>query len=863
MSNVIKPSLSNIGDLVSFGKKFSQNSLKRFITHLLLFSFLHQNLAFATNGVIELDFKDSQTPQRLHVMPRLSPLAEVSHVEIDTEKRQVSVCKVSPTQPLLLENRKDTSSVHPRAIKKHSILIPSDDIYNLPWDLSAEKLTLFLLAHTAWLSPLSEDSYKLDFKGSLLGGGGAQSTGGGGGHGGSDNRGHYSGVVNVYQGTIDCGGRHDYPSGSLGARYCNAQNLGSSGGGGFSVHNSSFSTTGLQNTKGGTGGSSGGSSSYDGGSQSLQIHKKGISHTGRGGVLYYDDFTGLCSPMMTNALNSAFQCRYDFLPKEYQEDPLDQKLIQALDPLIAESFYQGLAKVKKSKSHEKIYTQKYHERFLSPLFYLVRTELRSLLQEAWLANYAHPLMVKATKADVMAHLHARISQHLKTFWQIDLGANAGKQGREYTEKDQYPSMLNALKPYSTLFLEKGLEVFGNSNEQYHKDYPHRLVLNGKGVLSWLTRNGLVYPLFGEDRLVFNAFFPHDYVHNSNEVYGDDFFQWVIAQLYQGQEANDLRKVLLPVPHLIRETFKDIRVAPDFPSVEKASEAFITLIAAVGSGNEKAFLSALASFFGQEVPYGVIYDKVNYHHRMVRHMLPKDWRDDPNKGFTAFEAETKALAQWAMIAKALEEYDRHYQVYQTTPVSLEALVQLVEVIRSGALERMNAEEAYAFLQDFGCDPFALKTAQAMEGELMQVAFKGNPNDPMNLMGTEGIIGFGGSAGGKVNWNRIMGKNKAPVLQRQPDFKWNVKEPNVADKIVRHPKAGNVYRDPTQKIGNKEVWWSKDKGGKNAHGGEHYKLFERTSEGLQWIGDVDKTGKIMMKHKSDVGKLLLNKDLIGVK
>ena len=105
-----------------------------------------------------------------------------------------------------------------------------------------------------------------------------------------------------------------------------------------------------------------------------------------------------------------------------------------------------------------------------------------------------------------------------------------------------------------------------------------------------------------------------------------------------------------------------------------------------------------------------------------------------------------------------------------------------------------------------------------------------------------------------------KNAPPVLQRQPDFKWNVKEANVADKIGQHPKFGKICRDPTQKVGNKEVWWSKDTA---KHGESSYKLFEEKSDHFSWIGDVDISRKVILKHKSDIGKYIFKKEINWIK
>jgi hypothetical protein len=47
------------------------------------------------------------------------------------------------------------------------VILQKHNIINLLWDLEPEKLTLFILNHTAWLNPLGEDGYKLEFRGSL------------------------------------------------------------------------------------------------------------------------------------------------------------------------------------------------------------------------------------------------------------------------------------------------------------------------------------------------------------------------------------------------------------------------------------------------------------------------------------------------------------------------------------------------------------------------------------------------------------------------------------------------------------------------------------------------------------------------
>jgi hypothetical protein len=151
-------------------KLIRENPFKRLVTRLVLLAFLNQNLAFATQSIIELDFKNSQTPQRLHVIPRLSNVGDVSHLEIDTEQKQAVVYLKEKQEETLDDLQQDLSQSHEVSVTTKPVILQKHNIINLPWELEPEKLTLFILNHTAWLSPLSEDGYKLEFKGGLLGG---------------------------------------------------------------------------------------------------------------------------------------------------------------------------------------------------------------------------------------------------------------------------------------------------------------------------------------------------------------------------------------------------------------------------------------------------------------------------------------------------------------------------------------------------------------------------------------------------------------------------------------------------------------------------------------------------------------------
>jgi len=103
----------------------------------------------------------------------------------------------------------------------------------------------------------------------------------------------------------------------------------------------------------------------------------------------------------------------------------------------------------------------------------------------------------------------------------------------------------------------------------------------------------------------------------------------------------------------------------------------------------------------------------------------------------------------------------------------------------------------------------------------------------------------------------GDDEGPPDDRER-FKWEVKDPKDASKIGRDPEFGNIYKDPTQKVGNKEIWWSKERG-TYGHGGSRYKLFVERSNHFEHIADIDESGWQVLKHKSDTG-MHIYKDLI---
>ena len=58
----------------------------------------------------------------------------------------------------------------------------------------------------------------------------------------------------------------------------------------------------------------------------------------------------------------------------------------------------------------------------------------------------------------------------------------------------------------------------------------------------------------------------------------------------------------------------------------------------------------------------------------------------------------------------------------------------------------------------------------------------------------------------------------------------------------------------------IFYSKERSGDRAHGGEHWKQFVEKDGELIHEADVDMTGKIMNKHKGTIGMKIKIKDLI---
>ena len=114
------------------------------------------------------------------------------------------------------------------------------------------------------------------------------------------------------------------------------------------------------------------------------------------------------------------------------------------------------------------------------------------------------------------------------------------------------------------------------------------------------------------------------------------------------------------------------------------------------------------------------------------------------------------------------------------------------------------------------------------------------------------------------------NKNHVHVKYQIDKWEVKPTSVknAPAVWEHNKYGKIYQDSSQKVDNKEIWWSKDTA---KHGGasegltpSSYKLFVVNDKIFEWIADVDATGKVIIgKTKGARGREIPIKECWKVK
>ena len=75
-----------------------------------------------------------------------------------------------------------------------------------------------------------------------------------------------------------------------------------------------------------------------------------------------------------------------------------------------------------------------------------------------------------------------------------------------------------------------------------------------------------------------------------------------------------------------------------------------------------------------------------------------------------------------------------------------------------------------------------------------------------------------------------------------------------KTYKHDRFGKFYKNKNDKL-----FYTKDQA---KHGGSTWKVYKETGKGLEWVRDLDKNGKLMEKHKGEIGKFIPKGELNGV-
>ncbi|MCX5922987.1 MAG: Hint domain-containing protein [Candidatus Dependentiae bacterium] len=109
-----------------------------------------------------------------------------------------------------------------------------------------------------------------------------------------------------------------------------------------------------------------------------------------------------------------------------------------------------------------------------------------------------------------------------------------------------------------------------------------------------------------------------------------------------------------------------------------------------------------------------------------------------------------------------------------------------------------------------------------------------------------------------YNPKFSMSSSPAYAGGPDPEdddWFERLKNNYAKKAQSKNFGNMYKDPKTNL-----WYSKDRGGARAHGGEHYKVFKETAKGFEFVFEVDKLGNQINKHKGPIGMFIPYSDII---
>jgi hypothetical protein len=280
-----------------------------------------------------------------------------------------------------------------------------------------------------------------------------------------------------------------------------------------------------------------------------------------------------------------------------------------------------------------------------PAFYVVRTALKEAVEQAGKSKEYTSL---TTRSSLEQQLEQAIAYHILL-----------------TPLFNQDSSLNITKTIAPMLFNKGIDLLQASRMSLVKNpSPYTLTPNINGHLSSVCPwNGLLYPLFPDDRTNYKAFLPATYVRNGYETYLDHFFYQLAGEAFNGQEKSNMRHVLAPLSHLSRVAFKDIPIKQDgFPSLKESSVLLLEMAGDVMYGMPlNDLLSKAQQFFDKKVPFKKINNDVLIHQHLTQNMLAQELTEERWELGDQYWKTTSPVAQWGVIANVLEAVARQYGI----------------------------------------------------------------------------------------------------------------------------------------------------------------------------------------------------------
>ena len=380
-----------------------------------------------------------------------------------------------------------------------------------------------------------------------------------------------------------------------------------------------------------------------------------------------------------------------YLPNAYTHDGL-------LDKPLLETVYQYINETL-TKSPYKT-THKEYIREIEPAFYIVRSALRNALQEA-----EKSYVIKDTRISLEKQVQNAMINHLLL-----------------TPLAEQDKALNISKTLMPLLFQKGIDVLQASKlSLVNKPNQYTLTLNlNRDLSSVCPWNGLLYPLFPDDRMDGKAFLPLNYVRNGYETYLDNFVHQWAGDVFRGQERTDMRYVWAPLPYMARAAFNGIPAKQaGFPSLKESSVLLLGMIGDVLYGMPlKGFLGKAQTFFSKEIPFKKLNDDTLVHQHLNLNMLPKPLRKERTALGNQYWETTNPMAQWGVIANVMEAVASQHKI---AGARIHPMIDVVKAIEKGGYVSVDSNpQSWRELLNQQDNPFGNQVAEWAGYDLQNIA-----------------------------------------------------------------------------------------------------------------------------------------------